>query len=225
MNNDIFTSVDWVNENWKIRVITFSSFLCGILTHDLRFSQKPWMHVCSTAHYSPLLNHKHTVWLSSCVLFAASPACCHVHEACTETWGGEGEGGRRSGLRCLPPVPWCASPADDLMRRGGGGAQRPVSYLWWIKWGLSSCGDTLEDWENFFWALQYPCHLSGEVRLWKHSWVDRVVEVIQDTLVDRLRKVKISRVLVGVCWKGCRDMPIEQPSNQRGLTALCFMCE
>ncbi|KAF1382495.1 hypothetical protein PFLUV_G00144380 [Perca fluviatilis] len=24
------------------------------------------------------------------------------------------------------------------------------SLPWWIKWGLSSFGDTLEDWENFF---------------------------------------------------------------------------
>lgn len=121
----------------------------------------------------------------------------------------------------MPPL------TDDLMRRGGGGAQRPGAYLpWWIKWGLSSSGDTLEDWEKFVFCY-FHIHDIYQVRLLKSSQVGCVGVVSPEVSLHRSGKVGIScsRVCSAVCGEECRDMSIEAAVRATGLTAVCFMSD
>lgn len=130
--------------------------------------------------HTPLLNHKHTLWLSSCILFAASPARYHVHEACTETWGGAGGRTRRSGLRLLMcfPLPMTSGGAEEEEEPGvpyptfGGSSGDWVRVE--IRW------KTGETFFCYFW--HFNIHAIYQVRLWKRSRVDCIDEVILDML-------------------------------------------
>lgn len=88
---------------------------------------------------------------NTCILHLQHPVTSMRHAEGNEEEEGEDEEEREEDKRRGVVWRWCASLPDDLMQ-GKKEAEPGVTFHslpWWIKWGLSLCGDTPEDWENF----------------------------------------------------------------------------